>query len=104
MDLQPVVIPAREAVSYDLYRVSMLTITQDGFGKPLYCNIKISRGRMMSDGTAENAPPETEVNFSEQIGIDTLLADHPEVAAAMYTINAFAATVGVKKGFLKPAQ
>lgn len=102
MNLKPVVIPAREAVQYDLYRVSLLTITQDGYGKPLYCNVRISRARQLPDGTYENAPAETDVSFTEQMGIEQLRTKYPTVANAMYGINDFAAEIGVGKGLLIP--
>lgn len=101
MNIKPYVIPAREQVEYPLTRVSLLSITQDGFGKPLICNIRIARGRVLPDGTYENAPPESEVAFSDQISIVELQTDSPNVAAAMYVVNEYAAEVGVKKGALE---
>lgn len=104
MPLKPVTTPAAIAKTFDLPRVSQLQITQAGYGQPLICHAQIDFARLLPDGTYENAPPGTPGNgavVSAQLAITTLQTDFPDVYAAMFTINTFAAMLGVQQGVLQ---
>lgn len=106
MPLKPVTTLATAAKTFDLPRVSRLQITQEGYGQPLVCHAQIDFARQLQDGSYEDAPagtPGSGVVVSAQLAINTLQTQFPDVYAAMFVINTFAAMLGVQQGVLQEA-
>lgn len=70
------------------------------------CHAQIDFARQLQDSTYENAPLGTLGNgavVSAQLAINTLQTQFPNVYAAMFVINTFAAMLGVRQGVLQEA-